>query len=192
LPLSPEKLVQRHPTQRPWLPVAVVTLLLAAAALALTWCRQHAPVAGKYYAHQLRWEHGLNLGDSYAGEAAFTGALQQGGFALSRRLGEDDFEFVSPGSVYLLRVKTDGRRITSLYHYLRDDAHPPPERPCFLGSSRQEVRQALGVPTRILREPVLTFRYELADADLSLAFGGQGWVVESVLQRPISRRPSGM
>ena len=149
-----------------------------------------APVAGKYYAYQIEWEHGLWIGAPYAGDKEFTGEMESRGFQLSRRMMTDDYEFISPGGVYLFRVKTHKGKVSAFYHYLLDHSSRPAKSVNFLGESVEDLKKELGEPTLITPSPVLRYLYELEDADLSIAFGKEGWVVETVLQRPIRRSPS--
>jgi hypothetical protein len=160
---------------------------LAAAGYYVISTRPSGSVAGDNYAYQLQFEHGLSLGDTYSTEKEFVGKLEKAGFSLKHNMSEDDFEFDSPGKVYLFRVKTAKGRITALYHYLNHGMPRPENRVNFLGNSEDELVAALGKPTYIVKQPVLRYVYELADADLSVSFGADGWVVETVLQRPIRR-----
>ncbi len=162
----------------------------AAAAYFLLAEKGVAPVAGNYYAYQLGWEHGLCIGAPFAGEADFVSALENQGFTLSRKMLTDDFEFISPGRVYLFRVKTHQGKVSALYHYLLNGVPRPENRVNFLGDSAAEIEKALGEPTMIVPDPVLRYLYELEDADLSVMFGKSGWAVETVLQRPVRRSPS--
>jgi hypothetical protein len=146
-----------------------------------------SPIAGKYYSYELQFDHGLSLGGKYAGEKEFVGNLEKHGFTLVRKMSIDDFEFQSPQKVYLFRVKTAKGKITALYHYLNHGVARPANRVDFLGDSKEELVAALGEPTYIVVEPVLRYVYELADADLSISFGSEGWVVETIMQRPIRR-----
>jgi hypothetical protein len=171
-----------------WLLFGIIILGgLAAAGYYVISTRPSGSIAGENYAYQLQFEHGLSLGDAYPGEKEFVGKLEKAGFTLRRKMSVDDFEFESPGNVYLLRVKTAKGRITSLYHYLNHGMPRPENRVNFLGDSEDELVAALGKPTYIVQQPVLRYVFELADADLSVSFGKDGWVVETVLQLPIRR-----
>jgi hypothetical protein len=171
-----------------WLLFGIIILGgLAAAGYYVVSTRPSGSIAGENYAYQLQFEHGLSLGDAYPGEKEFVGRLEKAGFSLKRKMSIDDFEFESPGDVYLLRVKTAKGRITALYHYLNHGMPRPENRVNFLGDSENELAAALGKPTYIVQQPVLRYVYELADADLSVSFGKDGWVVETVLQLPIRR-----
>lgn len=164
--------------------------VISAAAYFLFLGKGKAPVAGKYYAYQVEWEHGLWIGAPYSGDKAFTGELESRGFRLSKKVMADDYEFISPGNIYLFRVKTHKGKVSAFYHYLLDHSSRPEKRVNFLGSSVEEIKKELGEPTMIVAEPLLRYVYELEDADLSVAFSKEGWVVETVLQRPIRRSPS--
>ncbi|OGK09830.1 MAG: hypothetical protein A2Y63_04805 [Candidatus Riflebacteria bacterium RBG_13_59_9] len=189
--LEPEKLArQAAPRTGLWVIVVLAIIALAIGIPVVTHMLRPPPIAARFYACQLEWEHGLSLGSAYSGREDFVSQLAKRGFNLRRVMSEDDFEFDSPGNVYLLRVKTDGARVTSLYHYLLAKKQRPDSRPCFLGNSLGEVKKALGEPSLVMEEQLLTYRYELADADLSITFGDGGWVIETVLQRPIARRPT--
>jgi hypothetical protein len=164
--------------------------IVSASAYFLILGKGKAPVAGKYYGYQLEWEHGLWIGSPYLGDKAFVGALERRGFKLSRRMMTDDYEFISPGGVYLLRVKTHKGKVSAFYHYVLDHSTRPAKHVNFLGDSIEEVKKELGEPSLIAPTPVLRYLYELEDADLSVAFGKDGWVVETVMQRPVRRSSS--
>jgi len=183
---NPFKLPVLGKSLRTFTAILVVLLLLALAA-GVYWLsrQQETTVAGDYCAYQIQLEHGLSLGSPYEGEAALVAYLQERGYSLLRRLSDDNFEFESSGSVYLLRVKTHRGSVSSLYHYLRPNARRPLSRPCFLGYSPDELRQKLGAPSAIEDYPVQSYRYDLADAVLTIVFGNDGWAVETDLQRPI-------
>ena len=152
--------------------------------------QQSATIAGEYCSYQLQMEHGLSLGSPYKGKAALIEQLGKRGFSLLRRLKDDNFEFESPGLVYLLRIKTHRGVVSSIYHYLRANAKRPESRPCFLGCDLEELKQRLGAPSAIEDSPVPSCRYDLADAVLTIVFGNDGWAVETDLQRPIVRERS--
>ncbi len=186
--IDPRKLPSTGKGQRSaWLVLGVVLVLaLVAGIYALSRC-ERAPVAGSFYSYQLQMEHGLSLGFPFKDEATFTGYLEERGYSLLRRLAENNYEFESPGRNYLLRVKTHRGYVSAIYHYLYPTAGRPESRSCYLGCSREELEERLGTPSEIETEPVSACRYELADAVLTLAFGHDGWVVETVLQRPVVR-----
>lgn len=165
---------------------AVLLLALAATIYALSRCEK-APVSGGFYSYQLQLEHGLSLGFPYENEATFVGYLEEQGYSLLHRLAENNYEFESPDHNYLLRVKTHHGHVSSIYHYLYADAGRPESRPCFLGCSTQELEERLGIPAESETHPVPAYRYELADAVLTLVFGYDDWVVETVVQRPVVR-----
>lgn len=170
--------------------IVLIGGIVSASAYFLFLGKAREPVAGKYYAYQVEWEHGLWIGAPYAGDKEFTRELESRGFKLNKKIMADDYEFTSPGNIYLFRVKTHKGKVSAFYHYLMNHASRPEKRVNFLGDSVEEVKKELGEPTMIVREPLLRYVYELEDADLSIAFGKEGWVVETVLQRPIRRSPS--
>jgi hypothetical protein len=165
--------------------LGVLFLLALATGIYALIRKQAATVAGGFYSYQLQLEHGLSLGSPYEGETALVSYLEARGFSLLRRLKDDNFEFESPGNAYLLRVKTHRGHVSSIYHYLHPNSKRPQSRPCFLGCSPEELKQKLGAPSAIEKYPVPSYRYELADAVLTIVFGDDGWVVETDLQRPI-------
>lgn len=165
--------------------LAVLFLLALAAGIYSLSRLQGTTVAGGFYSYQLQLEHGLSLGSPYTGEASSIAHLEERGFSLSRRLIDDNFEFESPGFAYLLRVKTHRGYVSSIYHYLHPNSKRPQSRPCFLGCSPEELERKLGAPSAIEDYPVPSYRYELADAVLTIVFSDDGWAVETDLQRSI-------
>lgn len=183
---NPFKLTYLSKGARALAVILTVSFLLALAAGIYSLSRQRGTtVAGSFYSYQLQLEHGLSLGSPYTGEAALVAHLGERGFSLLRRLSDDNFEFESPNSDYLLRVKTHRGYVSSIYHYLHRNASRPQSRPCFLGCSPEELEQRLGAPSAIEACPVPSYRYELGDAVLTIVFGDDGWAVEADLQRPI-------
>ena len=166
--------------------LVVIVLLALAVGIYSLFRQQGTTVAGGFYSYQLQMEHGLSLGSPHTGEAALIAHLEERGFSLLRRLKYDNFEFESPGFAYLLRVKTHRGYVSSIYHYLHPNSKRPQSRPCFLGCSPEELEQRLGAPSAIEDYPVPGYRYELADAVLTIVFGDDGWAVETDLQRPIA------
>jgi len=185
---NPFKLARLSKGARALAGVLIASLILALAAGIYALSRQQATfVAGSFYSYQLQMEHGLSLGSPYTGEASLVAYLGERGFTLTRRLSDDNFEFESPNFDYLLRVKTHRGYVSAIYHYLHPNAKRPQSRPCFLGCSAEELEQKLGAPSATEAYPVPSYRYELADAVLTIVFGDDGWVVETDLQRPIMR-----